>query len=160
MSRVKFVLNSFLIFLSELKLNETEANERLYIEGYDCIFKLRNSEGGGSAIFVDNETEYLEINMENEKNDEIIGIKLKLKNSLTSIFQYYNPPSKKLNIELLARLEKEHPNHLLLGDLNARIRPFCVSYNPNGKKLENYLLQSKAAVLNKTGSPTSYWRSN
>jgi hypothetical protein len=46
-----------IIGLSKIKLNKTEANELLFKEGYDCVFKLRNSKGGGSALFINNEVQ-------------------------------------------------------------------------------------------------------
>lgn len=89
-----------IIALSEIKLNQAEANDVLSIEGYDCIYKLRNSNGGGSAIFVDEETEYTEINLEKEKDEEIIGIRVKLDETYTSIFQLYTTrPVKRLTSE-------------------------------------------------------------
>lgn len=60
---------------------------------------------------------------------------------------------------MLKRLENDNPNYLLIGDLNCRIRPYCKTYNANGKKLELFLLTSKGAILNKGNKPTSFWNS-
>jgi len=148
-----------ILSLNEVKMNDAEANDELHIPGYDCVRRLRDSKGGGVAIFIDDETKYEEIDLKDEqKANEIVGIKIVLEKTEAHIFNLYNP--NKINTLLMANLEKKFKNILLMGDLNARIRPLSPSYNGNGKNLEMHLLSSKSIILNKQNMPTSYWRSN
>ena len=85
--------------LNEIKTDTVTANDIFRFDRYIPYFKCRESNGnsgGGVALLIKDTIESEEIKMP-FKNDEVIGVKIRLKNKIIAIFSYYNPPSTSSN---------------------------------------------------------------
>ena len=88
------------MLLNEIKLEKGTANFHLDFPGYICISKERNSRGGGVAVLVRRELDFVEDRSFDSLGMEIVAIKLKLSNRSISIIGLYNPPKDELKTEL------------------------------------------------------------
>ena len=147
-----------------LCLNETKlsANYNLQLNNYKTIQKNRNNRGGGVAIAIRDGIEYTTIEEINKLDLEIIGIKIKTKNTSLNIITWYLPPDKPsfnntthINEKTFTTLAKYKPL-VILGDLNSHsTKWFCDKNSTRGQKLEELLLKNDLSVINKNTSTTS-----
>lgn len=94
------------VSLNETKLNQTNANKYLRINGYETVHKARNdlNGAGGCALLIKNNIKY-EINEEfDELNLELCSIKITINDILLTVISYYNPPDVELSIALFSLL--------------------------------------------------------
>ena len=90
--------------LGELKCLDTETSLDLNIEGYDGYFKVRTARGGGVALYINEELEYEPIKIPPHLNFEILGVKIKTKAYIISVFVMYLPPKSRPETELFERV--------------------------------------------------------
>ena len=146
-----------IISLNELKCNEVEANYSLDIDGYIPYYKVRNENGGGVAILVNEDLQHNLISLPDTFDHlEIIGTTIHLKNRKVSFFSYYNPPSMSISKDLFQFIEDNYRDHLICGDLNARTSLMGNGKNANGRLLEEMIIDSGDQILNVEDKPTSY----
>ena len=153
-------LNSFIIknqpdilSINELKLDQNSANYYLNFNNYTTIYKPRKKGcnfGGGVALIVKNQVEFIETNYFQNLNLEIAEIKIKLQKEDCIIISYYNPPDAELSTALFNALYSSEANFILCGDLNAKAKSFGCSNaeNKNGKILENILINTNCQIIN------------
>ena len=99
------------------------------MNGYYLIFKCRTNFGGGAALLKENiDFNELDLSMFNE---EIVGFSTKIGAHNISFFSYYNPPSKKLNREIILHIQNNLINYLIMGDLNSKMRFSIVNRQTN-----------------------------
>ena len=145
--------------LNEIKLDKPAANNISYIKGYSMVFKCVNSFGGGVALLIRDNIPYEEIKIPNEFTDEIIGIFVKLKGRKVAIFTHYNPPSESLNKSLYEYIDNKYKEYLIIGDLNAKIRPYNKTSNKNGKILNDIMIKTRAQIINPINAGFTSFRS-
>jgi hypothetical protein len=157
-------LNQFLnldkvdiIAINETKLSKLNECFLKKNENYNAVFKSRNGFGGGVAFFVKKDIQFEIIDDLDKFEVEQICIKIRIKNKYIFIITYYNPPDKDLNIDMLNYLDEKFENYIICGDFNSKNTSFgCKVNNKNGTKLEEFILNSKALILNNKVDPTYY----
>lgn len=149
------------VSLNEIKLNVYMANLIFNgIVGYQCIYKCRNSNGGGVAMLIKNTIQFEKCDEIERFEDEIVGVSFKFDQVNAYIFSYYNPPTQSLNKDIFNFVQEKFENYLICGDLNARTRAIgCIGKNNNGNILEDILLSNNCSVINDS-SPTFHRHDN
>ena len=142
--------------LNEIKCNQVEANYLLRFEGYLPYFKARDSNGGGVALLIREDLEHNELDFLNECPEEVVGIKIILKNTTINLFSLYNAPNKVIRNGLLATIKNNAKNFVIAGDLNAKTPLLNRCYNRTGRALENSLNDLNIAIANSNSQFTSY----
>jgi exonuclease III len=143
-----------------LAINETKINEidekRFYDNNYSCIFKSRNRHGGGVGFLIKKEIEFLLINDLNKYPTECLCIKINIIGKEIVVVNYYNSPSCVLCHEMLDYINNNYKNYIICGDLNSKsVDIGCKETNNNGKILLDFLVNSRAIVLNNS-EPTFF----
>ena len=136
-----------------LAINETKINvfdeKNFFDKNYYCVFKSRNRHGGGVGFLIKKEIEFVLINDLNKFEKECLCLKLKVNGIDVMLINYYNSPSGVLCYELLEFININFKNFIICGDLNSKSIDFgCKESNNNGKILTDFLLNSRAIVLN------------
>lgn len=123
--------------INVISLNETFLNNSIdfNIKNFNCYRTDRtNGRGGGFAICVN---QNIKSNMINHNFEELAGVMIQLDNQKNvAIFSYYCSPKAPLNIDIFNFIFHNHPNAILLGDLNARHKDWHCEYH---NKKENNL---------------------
>ena len=148
-----------IIALNEIKCTDEEANGELFIPGYDSIVKCRTSKGGGVALLINEKIKFNPIKVPLEIDEEIIGITIKLQKVKISIFTIYIPAHKKLIKKSFDFIQK-FEIHLIMGDLNAKVKELNTKPKQNGIHLSNILCELKAAVVFNKNYPNNFHRKN
>ena len=146
-----------IISLNEIKCNQALANLNFNALNYNSCYKIRdNSIGGGVALLVKSSINFEELDLMNEFNCEIVGIKIKTVNKTElSIFSYYNSPTNVLNSDFFYKLESNNLNYLVCGDFNSKSTHLgCLTDNSNGNVLTEIIINSSGQLLNDTLEPT------
>ena len=144
------------LMLNEIKCSSEQSNLCLNFKGYKVYSKPRNSFGGGVAILVKSDIISNQMYHLQNRIEEIIGVKIKvkLKNGSSKEFtliSIYNPPNTELDVELFMDISNESNNVIIMGDLNAKLDcQSCVA----GKSLREILENSKLLILNCGQEPT------
>jgi hypothetical protein len=143
-----------------MAINETKINEKeefLYYDfNFNCIFKSRNTFGGGVAFIVNKNINFILINNLDKFNSECLCIKLLIEDREIHLIFYYNPPSSAVNIEMLEYIEKNFNYYIICGDLNSKNQAFgCKVNNENGINLNKFMIESNSILLNDF-EPTFY----
>ena len=105
-------------------LDQSVPDHEIRIAGYDVVRKDRNRQGGGVAVFLRNTINYKIRSDLNDDNLETITLEVtKPKSKPFLINAWYRPPntaSASLSIyeELIARLDNENKEVILIGDFN------------------------------------------
>ena len=134
--------------LGEIKCLETETSGDLNIEGYDGFFKVRTARGGGVALYIDEQLEYYAINFPPHVNYEILGVKVKTREYLLSVFVMYLP----LNLDQTRKLSSFcHPLKILFW--------FAHSSDSHGVLLEKVSSETNLCIAN-PDKPTNFHITN
>lgn len=121
-----------IIMLNEIKCDKSESNGLYnYFSNYKCLTKCRNSFGGGVAIIIKNDIEFLELDQFRKRQEEILAIKIKIENKNTIVATWYNPPNQKLNELVLNEINSLNMQLILGGDFNAKTFEFGCRSNDN-----------------------------
>ena len=114
--------------------------------------------GGVVSIIMKKHIKYEEIEEINKLEEEIICIKIKIKNTEVFIITYYNPPNKKnIDKKIFEFIEENYNNYIICGDFNAKHTDFgCKVNNKNGTILNDFINSSTAILLNKKDQHTFY----
>ncbi|RMZ94334.1 RNA-directed DNA polymerase from mobile element jockey-like, partial [Brachionus plicatilis] len=146
-----------IILLNEIKLDENRANYYLNFPAYVSIHRCRNIRGGGVAILIKKEIDFIQIYDLDLFNSEIVSIKINSKNSCLKkdifLFSFYNPPSQKLNKSIFEFINQNYEHFIIAGDLNSRTSVIDSNTNENGKILEN-ILENPSFLLINSNTPT------
>ena len=129
--------------LNEIKTDTVTANDLFRFDKYIPYFKCRKlngNSGGGVALLVKDTIESEEIKLPFEN---VIGVKIRLKNKVIAIFSYYNPPStssnkrnrvtSNLNENIFNFIQNNFSEYIIMGDLNAKFHPLNLQTNKNGE---------------------------
>jgi hypothetical protein len=116
--------------------------------GYFALTKPRNIYGGGVAVLVRSNLDYIEDHSLDHLQLELISIRIKLAEKETIIVSLYNPPSQEISTELFEILNKS-PALVLGGDLNSKNIEFgCRENNKNGIILSEMIDKFCLSILN------------
>lgn len=91
----KIIKKIKLIILVETNINNIE-NSLYNIPGFNSIFLNREGKGGGIAIYIKENIDYVQISL-NSNSFEIMQIDVKINNHITSLLSVYRPPDKKVS---------------------------------------------------------------
>ncbi len=148
------------ICLNELKTNNTILLNQLFSElKYTYVATIRKNEnGGGVAILIKDGIEYEMVNLDNNRNDEIIGVKIRADNKMfVHVFAYYKAPKDKMNKSLFSEIDNKFKNYLIAGDLNAHLTNYGADKcNEEGNLLNEILLETNAIIINNPNEKTYY----
>ena len=137
-----------ILAINDTKLNELE-EKNFFDNNYSCIFKSRNKHGGGVGFLIKKDIEFSIITDLNKFEKECICIKIINKEKDFYLITYYNPPNCILSYEMLDFINKNYKNYIICGDLNAKAIEFgCVNSNKNGEILCDFVINSRAVILN------------
>ena len=133
-----------ILCLNEVKLDENRANYFLKFINYTTIYKPRpinSNHGGGVAILIKSDLDFVETNIFSNLKLEIVEIKIKLARRDCYILAYYNPPNVELSEVVFKTLSNANFNYIVCGDLNSKTHSIgCLNdENENGKKNENWI---------------------
>jgi hypothetical protein len=127
--------------LNETKLSEFKANYILQVDNYTTIHRARSQDtnrGGGVALLIRNNVDYIETNILDDLNLEICAINTKINKKDVNKVKYYNPPQSSLNKKLFEILNSSKDQYKVLGDLNAKSTQWGADINnSNGEILNN-----------------------
>jgi exonuclease III len=142
-----------IVSLNETKINEFNANFLFNsINNYKFVHKHRPSNkngGGGVALLIHKNLKFNPLNMFDNLNIEVLGIKIKFGKEDIMIISYYNPPDKMLSKELFTVIQDLKINYILLGDLNSKLTSIgCNKDNRNGIFLEEILNNNNCVIVN------------
>ncbi|RNA03367.1 hypothetical protein BpHYR1_004799 [Brachionus plicatilis] len=97
------------------------------------ISKPRNKHGGGVAILVKEELEFVQDFSYDEFSSELLCIKVNPGKDQLYILSLYNPPNKLLNFNIFEKINRNCKNFVLGGYLNAKTKQMgCKGENENG----------------------------
>lgn len=133
-----------------LSLNETKLvkSKTFVIDGYHIVRKDRNSRGGGVAILVKNNLNFVNITYPEFENSEILSIEIELSNQKFHFISYYLPPNEMFKESILLKINTLK-NVIVCGDLNCKSQLwYCNEKNKNGDLLEKALDDTDLCLLN------------
>ncbi|CAF1041935.1 unnamed protein product, partial [Brachionus calyciflorus] len=150
----KISLIQDLIFRNNIEvvsLNETflKPKDDFKLNGFNIYRADRiDKRGGGAALAI--KKNIISKKIETPPNNELVGVEITTDNNSTlSIFSLYSSPKSHLDFNLLEFIFFNHPNSILLGDLNAKHQKwYCPRLNTKGKLLEAFLSKHNLQVLN------------
>ena len=144
-----------ILSLNEIRCSDPVAKNLLRFKGYLAIFKCRakKARGGSLALLIHESMESVEVKLPFDL--EIVCYKIKLNDKSIHIISFYNPPEQKLNKDIFEYCERNFTDYLILGDLNARIKPLNNKTNGNGNILSSIINNSNAFLLNDKIDPTN-----
>lgn len=149
-----------LLFLNEIKCkNNEEANLYSRFDDYVPKFKIRKEGGGGGVLVLIHKSisEWCrQIEFPIGTEDEIIGISIQGKYQTFDAHGLYVPPKKNISKNTLEFIKARKNEHLIVGDLNAKMPYLNGRYNHSGKILENQIMEYNLVILNNSKKPTSY----
>ena len=147
--------NIHIISINETKLASTD---KIQISNYNIIRKDRNSQGGGVAIFINEQIEYQETDSFDEFNLELISIKVSIKNFQFNFLTFYLPPGAQLPDEKFFDKLSNTNNLILCGDLNCKSKMwYSKKSNPNGNKLAE-IITNQDLIIVENKNATHYWK--
>ena len=111
-----------IICLNETKIEKNFEANILNHPNYNYVVKSRNKQSGGVSIIMKKHIKYKEIEEINKLEEEIICIKIKIKNTEVFIITYYNPPNKKnIDKKIFEFIEENYNNYIICGDFNITV---------------------------------------
>lgn len=141
-----------IVSLNEVKLDEHKANASLNFPGYVSVFKVRKNNpnnGGGVALLIRDTINFVRLSEFDIFDCELIGIDVFLPRKTFSLFTLYNPPDKKLSLDLFQAIEAKDKDWMVIGDLNSKLVSIgCNADNNNGKVLDEVLWSCRAHLIN------------
>ena len=154
-----FNLPPDIVPIDEIKMNKEQANIFLRFDGFSSYYKPRKGNpeyGEGVAIIVKDTISHV-ILSELDKEDDQVGVKIKINNQSYNSISLYSP------INQLSEITFKRYSSLglelsIMGDLNAKTPTIgCQGLNKNGEILEEVLslAESNLCVLN-VESPTFF----
>ena len=120
-----------------VKLGQT----KLFVHGYNSVFKCRTNFGGGVALLIKEIFDFNELDL-SLFNEEIVGFTTKIGAH---------------NRDIILHIQNNYANYLIMGDLNSKNEVFnCKSTNKNGEILNNILTSTNGQILNENFDSTFY----
>jgi hypothetical protein len=141
-----------IVVLVELKLCTEDANELLRFNKNIpaiALHKCRTKRGGGVGLIISKSLNYKRLTKFNDFDEELIVIDVLLEKMTVAIAGWYVPPRKHLNNLIFNELESNHPNFLVIGDLNAKhLELGNRKSNQSGKNLIEQINGTTLTILN------------
>lgn len=138
-------------------ISETHFNSKtkFFINGYNIFRNDRISNGGGTAIILNNKIKFKNLRKTNG-SFEAISVDILLDGRWTSIISIYIP---KQNLDIIEfhKFLETCESFICVGDFNARMTNYGdISNNHNGKILQDYFDQNNLITPFTTKYPTCY----
>jgi exonuclease III len=152
-----------IVILNEIQLHNDQSANFLFkaelAKNYDIEYKRRaQGKGGGVAMLISKKLRNEPIKEKDMPKDigaEVIGATVYLGTKITHIFSYYEAPEKPLKEKIFAYAESLG-DHLIIGDFNAKMKPYDLVENERGKTLSEILTRRPITLLNESNKPTYY----
>ena len=137
-------LNQYKIDIAIITETKLVPNNKIKVRNYNIIRKDRNNNGGGVAILIKQNINFVELN---SVNCVIENIPIKLANGVI-IVGCYAPPNVRLSNATLDTLLGQGNRTLLIGDFNCRHTTWNnFTSNRNGRLLYNYINDGNVQLL-------------
>ena len=142
-----------IVTINETKLSMTQANFISKNNDYNYLFKCRKqSKGGAGGVATLVKKIYIAEEIDVQTEDEILFIKVTIGCEEYHMMNYYCPPQKDINKDVILKNAGLHKNFILCGDFNAKsINLGNNSQNSNGSIMEEILSSSNLIVANTEG---------
>lgn len=149
LNELQFFIQKFNFSIIALNETKTDHTHLLDIPKYTTIRKDRTKNGGGVALLISQNTQYVETHEYDDLGLEVLSIDVFKNNQKTKIINMYVPSGTCISIEFLDRLKQSKEQILLCGDLNSKSDLwFNSKSNNSGRILENFIIENNFMVLN------------
>lgn len=123
LTNISKIINKIqLIVLTETNICDDE-NQYYFIDGFNAIFRNRESRGGGIAVYIRKDTQFEEKTIEMESTEAMQITITTTNNKKTTVIPIYRPPNKNIRTflieleKLISAIDRQY-NIIFLGDIN------------------------------------------